>query len=48
MLIRSSYSGLPAINLMYSEGNFSAAKHQRLLREGVCTAPVKAVVLPAV
>ena len=48
MLIRSGYSGLRAISLMYSEGNFSAAKHQRLLREGVHTAPVKAVALPAV
>ena len=41
MLIRSSYSGLPVISLMYREGNFSAAKHQRLLREGMRTAPVK-------
>ena len=47
MLIRSGYSGLPAISLMYSEENFSAAKHH-LLREGVRTAPVKAVALPAV
>ena len=49
MLIRSGYIlRLTAIGLMYSEGNFSAAKHQRLLREGVRTAPVKAVALPAV
>ena len=34
VLIRSGYSSLPAITLMYSEGNFSAAKHH-LLREGV-------------
>ena len=47
MLIRSGYSGLPAISLMCSEGNFSAAKHH-LLREGVRTVPVKAVALPAV
>ena len=40
---KASYSGLPAISLMYSEGSFSAAKHQRLLREGMRTAPVKAV-----
>ena len=53
MLIRSRYSGLPAISVIYSEGDTTtlecshskgASNHQRLL----CTAPVKAVALPAV